>query len=139
VYETYRRDGAGPAMRKLEVGAGLSGGPQQERAVTQSAPPPGMQEVFGRIMGSLDFFMAHGVKPISFYLPDVAALRAVSVCVIVGVGETSTGQLAQRSAVALVERPATTPVLFPGDHGGYGGQPAAFVERLQQALSAPSA
>ena len=97
MYETYRRDGAGPAMRKLEVGAGLSGGPQQERAVTQSAPPPGMQEVFGRIMGSLDFFMAHGVKPISFYLPDVAALRAVSVCVIVGVGETSTGQLAQRS------------------------------------------
>jgi hypothetical protein len=120
VYETYRRDGAGPAMRKLEVGAGLSGGPQQETAVTQSAPPPGMQEVFGRIMGNLDFFMAHGVKPISFYLPDVAALRAVSVCVIVGVGETST-------------------VLFPGDHGGYGGQPAAFVERLQQALSAPSA
>jgi len=59
--------------------------------------------------------------------------------VLVGVGEASTGQLAHRNAVALAERLATTPVLFPGDHGGYGGQPAAFAERLQQVLSAPNA
>jgi hypothetical protein len=45
-------------MRKLEAGAGLSGGSQQEQAVTQPAPPPEMQELFGRIMGNLDFFMA---------------------------------------------------------------------------------
>ncbi len=98
-----------------------------------------MQEVFGRIMGNLDFFMAHGVKPISFYVPDVATLRAGPVRVIVGVGESSTGQLAHRAAVALAERLGTTPVTFPGDHGGYGGQPAAFAERLQQVLSAPNA
>jgi pimeloyl-ACP methyl ester carboxylesterase len=135
VYETYRSDGAGPAMRKLEMGAGLSGGPQQVKAATQSAPPPEMQEIFGRIMGNLDFFMAHGVKPISFYVPDVATLRAGSVRVKVGIGETSTGQLAHRAAVALADRLGTAPVFFPGDHGGYGGQPAAFGERLHQVLS----
>lgn len=69
-------------------------------------------------MGNLDFFLTHGVKPISLYVPDVASLRAGSVRIVVGIGETSTGQLAHRTAVALAERFGAVPVTFPGDHGG---------------------
>jgi hypothetical protein len=121
-------------MQKFEVGAGLGGGRQPDEAAPQSPPTPEIQEAFGRMMGNLDFFLAHGVKPISLYVPDVATLRAGSARVVVGVGETSTGQLAHRSAVALAERLGTGPMTFPGDHGGYGRQPAAFSARLHQVL-----
>src|SRR6266436_568763 len=135
VYNTYRTGGVGPAMKRFEAGAGLGGSRRLGEAAPQSPPPPEMQEAFGRIGGNLDFFLAHGLKPISLYVPDVATLRAGSARVVVGVGETSTGKLAHRTAVALAERLRTTPVNFPGDHGGYGGQPAAFAERLHQVLA----
>jgi pimeloyl-ACP methyl ester carboxylesterase len=134
VYDTYRREGVGPAMRKFETGAGLGDSRQPNKAAPQSPPSPEMQEAFGRIMCNLDFFLAYGIRPISQYVPDVATLRAGPVRVVVGVGETSTGQVAHRTAVALAERLGTAPVTFPGDHGGYGSQPAAFAERLHQVL-----
>ena len=133
VYDTYRTDGIVPAMQKFERGAGLGGSPPAEKAAAQN-PPPEMQETFGRIMGNMDFFLAHGLRPIGVYVPDVVALRAGSPRVVVGVGQNSAGQLAHRAAVALAERLGTTPVTFPGDHGGYGAQPAAFAETLHRVL-----
>ena len=130
VYDTYRTHGVRPAMQKFAAGAGLRDGPQPD----QAAPSPQMREAFGRVMRNLDFFLAHGLKPISLYVPDIATLRAGPARIVVGVGETSTGQLAHRTAVALAERLGTTPVTFPGDHGGYGAQPAAFAEKLHLAL-----
>ena len=127
VYDTYRTHGVRPAMQKFAAGAGLRDGPQ-------SPPPPEMREAFGRIMRNLAFFLAHGLQPISLYVPDVATLRAGPARLVVGVGETSTGQLAHRTAVALAERLGTAPVTFPGDHGGYGTQPAAFAEKLHRVL-----
>jgi len=85
-----------------------------------------------RIMGNLDFFLGHGVGPISSYVPDIAALRAGSVRVVAGIGETSVGQLAHRGGVALAERLGTDPVTFPGDHGGFGSHPEAFAEVLHR-------
>ena len=133
VCDTYRKNGIGAAMKKFELGAGLGGSPPPEKAAPQN-PPPEMQAAFGRIMGNLYFFLAHGLKPIGFYVPDVVTLRAGSPRVVVGVGDTSTGQLAHRAAVALAERLGTAPVTFPGDHGGYGAQPAVFAETLHQVL-----
>jgi pimeloyl-ACP methyl ester carboxylesterase len=129
LYDTYCTDGVGPAMQKFMTGTGLGGSPQPG-----NSPPPEAQEAFGRMMGNMDFFFAHGLKPISFYIPDVATLRAGPVRVVVGVGETSAGQLAHRAAVALAEHLGTAPASFPGGHGGYGDQPAAFVERLHEVL-----
>ena len=132
VYNTYRKHGVGPAMLEFEAGAGLSS--RQGNEAASQPPALEMQQALGRIMGNLDFFLAHGLKPISHYVPDVATLSAGPVRVVVGVGETSTGQLAHRTAVALAERLGTAPVTFPGDHGGYGSHPAAFAERLHQVL-----
>jgi pimeloyl-ACP methyl ester carboxylesterase len=129
VYDTYRTAGAGPAMQKFREGAGLGEGPQPE-----SPPPPEMQAAFGRMMSNLDFFMAHGLKPISLFVPDIDALRAGPARVVVGVGAASAGQLAHRAAAALAERLGTGPVSFPGDHIGYGAQPAAFAKTLHQVL-----
>jgi pimeloyl-ACP methyl ester carboxylesterase len=132
VYDTYRREGVGPGMQKFMQVAGLGGGQQRQDAPPPSEPSPEAREAFTRIGGNLEYFLAHGLKPISFYFPDVSALRAASVRVVVGIGETSGGQLAHRTAMALAEKLGTVPVSFPGDHGGYGSHPDAFAEILHR-------
>jgi pimeloyl-ACP methyl ester carboxylesterase len=130
--EIYKVHGAGAAMQKFMASAGLDAPPPKDAP----PPPPEMQEAFGRVMGNLDFFFAHGRKAIVDYVPDVAALKAGAPQIVVGVGKTTTGQTANRAAVALAERLGVDPVVFPGDHGGYGSHPAAFAERLDQAFKA---
>jgi hypothetical protein len=51
--------------------------------------------------------------------------------------------MANRAAVAAAERPGTTPVTFPSNHGGflggeYGqtGEPEAFAATLREVLNA---
>jgi len=94
-----------------------------------------MLETWGRISGNLEYFLAHGIRPISGYAPDVATLRDGSARIVVGIGETSAGQLAHRAAVALAERLGTPPVTFPGDHGGFGSRPGQFAETLHKVLT----
>jgi len=138
LYKTYCRDGVAAATQKFMKAAGLAAAPKRDHGGPQTPPPSEAQEAFRRINSNMAFFFAHGLKPISFYVPQVLTLRAKRVRVFVGVGETSTGQLAYRTAIALSERLGTAPVLFPGDHGGYGGQAAAFAERLDQVLCSAS-
>jgi pimeloyl-ACP methyl ester carboxylesterase len=131
VYNTYMSEGAGAAMQKFMAGAGV-GGPPARRA---EPPSPEMMEAFGRVEGNVNFFLAHGFRPIGMYVPDVSALRAGPTRIVVGVGETSNGTLPYRTAVALAERLGTEPATFPGGHGGYTDNPAGFAEKLDQVLS----
>ena len=52
-----------------------------------------MLEGWRRIVGNSEFFLAHGVRPLTGYVPDVAALRAGSARMMVGIGEASGGSL----------------------------------------------
>jgi pimeloyl-ACP methyl ester carboxylesterase len=134
VYETYRTAGVGPAMQKFMVGAGLASGSPPEGSGPPPPPSPEMQEAFGRIQGNMDFFLAHGLKPISLFVPDVATLRVGTPRIVIGVGEASAGQIAFRCAVALAQQLGTAPVFFAGGHGSYGDQPSEFAEQLHQVL-----
>jgi len=131
VYNTYRSEGVGPAMGKFMAGAGIGGPPPQKA----EPPSPEMAEAFGRVQGNVDFFLAHGFRPISKYRPDVSALLESSSRVVVGVGETSDGSLPYRTSIALAGELGTAPVRFPGGHGGYNEKPAAFAEKLHQVFS----
>lgn len=62
-----------------------------------------------------------------------SALEASKVWVVVGVGAESEGQLARRSALAM--RMGLKPVTFPGGHGGYGEEPGAFAQTLEEVLA----
>ena len=53
---------------------------------------------------------------------------------MVAVGETSHGEIAQRSAVALADRLGTSPITLPGDHAGFMSDPVAFADRIRQVL-----
>jgi pimeloyl-ACP methyl ester carboxylesterase len=134
IYETYLREGAGPAMEQFMAAAGMD----------ESSPPvemsPEAQEFMSQQMArmeqNLDFFFAHYLLPITSYVPDVAALREGSTRVVVGVGEDSVGQETYDTALALAERLGTPAATFPGDHVGMATQPEAFAERLHGVLQA---
>jgi len=128
IHAVFRCEGVGPAMQKFAQLAGMSGGPQPPRA---SREEDSASEMSARIGANMDYFFAHGLRPISFYMPDVSAL-GVFTRVAVGVGEDSVGQLAYRSAIALAEKLGSAPVVFPGGHGGYGDHPAAFAQALHR-------
>ena len=135
VYDAYRAEGIGSAMQKFMQMAGMGDGPpRQDGPPGQGAPPPEAMAAMARIGANMDYFLAHGIRPISFYTPDVPALRAGPVRVVVGVGESSKGQLAYRAAGALAEALEAETVTFPGDHGGYGAHPQAFAETLDWVL-----
>jgi pimeloyl-ACP methyl ester carboxylesterase len=128
----YKAHGAGAAMQKFMASAGLGTPPPKDAP----PPPPEAQEAFGRMMGNMDFFFGHGRKAIVDYVPDIATLKTGPTRIVIGVGETTKGQTAHRAALALAERLGTEPVVFPGDHGGYGSHPDAFAKRLEQVFRA---
>jgi pimeloyl-ACP methyl ester carboxylesterase len=130
--QTYRTQGVEAGLKRFEAVIGMAERPPEP---PPGEPTPEMLESWARISGNLEFFLAHGIRPITGYTPDVAALRGGSARIVVGIGETSVGQMAHRAAVALAERLGTPPVTFPGDHGGFGSQPGRFAEALHKVLS----
>jgi pimeloyl-ACP methyl ester carboxylesterase len=130
-YQTWRTQGVEAGMKKFEAVIDPEGASYEQ---PQVEPTPEMLEMWGRISGNLEYFLAHGIRQISGYAPDVAALRAGPARIVVGIGENSSGQLAHRAAVALAERLGTPPVTFPGDHGGFGSRPGPFADTLHKVL-----
>ncbi len=134
VYDTYRREGAESAMQKWAVGVGLD----------VVGPPPGAElpphvaATMKRMAGNQDLFFAHEVLPFTRYVPDLPRLSAHKDRIVLAGGHDSreqlAGQLAYRPAALLAERFGTQVVDFPGDHGGYGAQPAAFAAKLREVL-----
>ena len=130
VYETYRSEGAGPAMARFMSRAGLKPPP----------PPPSgdvpkeMTEAMGRMGKNVELFLAHGLRPIGVYVPDVETLKRGTTRVVVAGGEESRGAPAYQAGAALAQRLGSPLVHFPGDHGGFMRQAPAFAEKLHEVL-----
>jgi pimeloyl-ACP methyl ester carboxylesterase len=132
IYDTYRSDGAEKAMEKFMAHAGLGGAPGPEAEAPRWEPSP---EQLERMRVTTSHFLAHLLRPTTRYRPDIPALRAARTRIVVAVGAGSTGQLANRTAVALADRLGTPAVEFPGDHGGFAALPEQFGRVLDQALT----
>src|SRR6266487_166822 len=96
------------------------------------SPPP---EQVARMRATNEAFLAHLLRPTTYYQPDIEALKASPTRIVVGRGATSTGQLPNRTAVALADRPGTTVVDFPGDHVGFVVFSEQFGRVLHQVLT----
>jgi pimeloyl-ACP methyl ester carboxylesterase len=131
IYDTYRAGGADKAMQKFMAHAGLGGAPAEADAPHWEPSP----EQMSRMRATTEVFLAHLIRPTTRYRPDLETLRAASTRVVVAVGATSKGQLANRSAVALAEQLGTPVVEFPGDHGGFAARPDQFGRALDQVLA----
>lgn len=125
LHESYRTEGTAVAMSRFLVQIGVI--PPE-----MAGQPLPMSEEDLRDDG---YFLDKVIRNVAPAQPDLVALRATGVRLVVAAGETSTGQLANRTAVALAEQLDTELVLFPGDHGGYAQEPESFAAHLRKALA----
>ncbi|QVQ51221.1 alpha/beta hydrolase [Spiractinospora alimapuensis] len=147
VYDTYLRHGVDAAMAKFFRDNALDDPDSGETATATATEgeEEGEQEpdalsaedvaTFERIAGNFEYFLAHGLLPLSTYQPDVARLRNGPVPVVVGLGEDSQGQLIDEIGRALAAALDVTPVIFPGDHVGYGPHAAEFARVVERVLA----
>lgn len=142
IRETYLGKGHGPAMAKF-IKIVSYPGPIPTDYLDQPDPDPAMFHLPSADDGSRnDPLLGQNMITSTHYLPDIDALRAAATRIVIGIGATSNGQLAQRGAIALAERLGLTPVTFPGGHDGflggeYGqrGEPDAFAAKLREVLA----
>jgi pimeloyl-ACP methyl ester carboxylesterase len=142
IHVTYQRSGFGPAMAKF-IALVSHEGPLPSGYADQPAPDPAMFGLPAEDDGARnDPLVGQNIVSCAYYQHDFDALRAASTRVVIAVGTESGQQIAGRAAVAVAERLGTTPVTFPGGHGGflggeYGqtGEPDAFAETLHKVLT----
>jgi pimeloyl-ACP methyl ester carboxylesterase len=134
IYDTYQEGGVEPAIQQFMVLTGL--GAPGPRAALAPELQEAMAHRMARMQKNVEFFLARYMLPVTTYVPDDATLRAASSRVVVGVGETSRGELAHDTALALADHLGTTAVTFPGDHSGFLTHPELFAQRLDEVLRA---
>jgi pimeloyl-ACP methyl ester carboxylesterase len=119
-------------------------GPFTPEMATGPGPDPAMFGMPAEDDGTrTDPLLAQNLITCTHYQPDIERLEHASTTIVIAVGEGSGRQLARRGGEAVAAQLGLTPVLFPGDHGGflggeYGqtGDPDAFAVRLHEVLDA---
>ena len=126
IIATFHSNGVPAAMAKFMANAGFDVKPEGAPVVSEPSPD---QIAHGTR------FLAHELRGTARYVPDIAALPRGPAEVVVGIGAASGGLLTYRTSVALADQLGTSPVEFPGDHGGFIGQPAEFAQTLRAVLA----
>jgi pimeloyl-ACP methyl ester carboxylesterase len=154
IEDAYRGYGSGAAWGKF-VSLVMHDGPVTEAGVSPTAWPPAGDgsadtqtqagedsdggetppEPSGKQQVDDELFFLHMLKPFTRYQPLIEVLRWGGPRVVVAVGAASGNEIARRSAEALAERLETPPTVFPGDHGGFMADPAAFAATIRQVLT----
>jgi pimeloyl-ACP methyl ester carboxylesterase len=124
IVETFHAHGVGAAWMKFMANAGFDIG---------DVPPPPVKPSPQDVADSARFF-DHELRPTTRYVPDIPALTASPARIVVGVGEDSGHLVTHRTSTALASRLGSVPVEFPGDHGGFLGEPEKFAARLTEVL-----
>jgi pimeloyl-ACP methyl ester carboxylesterase len=131
VYQTYQASGVPAAMEKFRVGVGFPAGRRQD----EGNPSPEVAEMMARIQRNLTFWLENELRSYPRYMPDIAALKALSDRVVLAGGLDSQNQFPYRPNVVLAEQLGTTIANFAGGHVGYSTHPAEFAARLHDVLT----
>ncbi len=142
VYDSYHQHGWGAGMAHFIALVSLRG-PVPADFASQPAPDPATFGMPTEDNGARDDLMlGSNILTITGYRPDIDGLRASSTRIVIAVGAGSAGELAHRGGEAVAELLGTTPVTFPGDHGGFlggeygqSGVPDEFAARLRDVLA----
>jgi pimeloyl-ACP methyl ester carboxylesterase len=129
IIETFHAAGMQAAWYKFMVNAGFD----MTMPSTRPADPPEPTEDDLREAAR---FFDHELRPTTRYLPDIDALKISTARVVIGIGADSGTLLTYRTSIALCGQLGSTPVEFPGDHGGFLGAPTEFAETLRKVLAA---
>lgn len=136
LYDTYVKEGVDAAMGMFFAMNGLEeAGGDAAAAPPQLEMPPEEAETFARVSGNFEYWLAHGMLPLSLFTPDIAALKSGKPRIVVAIGEASAGQPIEEMSLALTSKLGIAPTTFPGDHMGFGPQAAAFAEALHTSFA----
>ncbi|CAN7480910.1 alpha/beta hydrolase [Devosia sp. LjRoot16] len=135
LYDTYVKDGVDAAMGMFFSMNGLEEAGDATEAPPEFEMPPEEAETFARVSGNFEYWLAHGMLPLSLYTPDVATLKAGSPKIVVAIGVASAGQPIEEMSLALTNTLGIAPTKFPGDHMGFGPQAAAFADALHSSFA----
>ena len=127
IIETFHAAGMEAAWYKFMVMAGFD--------MTMLEKMPAEPEPTEQDRREAARFFDHELRPTTRYLPDIDALKNGPSRVVIGIGADSGRLLTYRTSVALYGLLGSTPVEFPGDHGGFLGAPTDFAETLRQVLA----
>jgi pimeloyl-ACP methyl ester carboxylesterase len=99
-------------------------------------PEPMFQAMFGgepdpQALADERFQNEHMFNPTVDWQPDLETLRSVRTRIVIGIGDRSTGQLCERTSLALAGLLDLEPVRFPGGHTGFVEDPVGFAARLR--------
>jgi pimeloyl-ACP methyl ester carboxylesterase len=130
IIETFRTEGLHSAWYQFMVTAGFDMSGPGEGAPVVAPPEPTEQEIREAAR-----FFEHELRPTTRYLPDVDVLKNSPSRVVIGIGADSGPLLTYGTSVALGGLLGSTPVEFPGDHGGFLGAPLEFADTLRTVLS----
>lgn len=132
LHETYKRDGVEAAMGQFFAENGLDG--DDPEGPPGFDMPPEAAETFARVSGNFEYWLAHGMLPLSSYQPRLDALRSGQPRIIVAIGEQSAGQPIEAMGKALAAELGIVPTPFPGDHMGFEVDAAGFATALDRAF-----
>lgn len=135
LHDTYVREGVEAAMRKFFTENGLEIEMGEPGGSPASAMAPEAAETLARVSGNFEYWLRHGLLPLSRFLPDVTTLRGGSPRVVVGLGRESVGLPIHAMGSALAAVLGSAPVEFPGDHMGFESHAESFAEVLRDALA----
>lgn len=127
IIDTFHRDGLEAAWMHFMRNAGFD-------IALDDAPPTAEEPSADEIRQTARFFDID-LRPTTRYLPNVDALKAGPSRVVIGIGVNSGNLLTYRTSTALCELLGSTPVEFPGDHGGFLEAPTEFADTLRQVLA----
>ncbi|CAM3552420.1 alpha/beta hydrolase [Nocardiopsis gilva] len=129
VRDTFRTQGAGPAMARFSEGLG------ERPAEKATEIPPEIQEMAPRMHANMPVFLEHMLCPFTGTVPDVAALQGVPHKLVPAVGRDSRGQVPLYGpATRLGELLGIEVVEFPGGHVGCTEHPKEFAKQLLASL-----
>jgi len=127
IVDTFHRDGFGAAWMHFMRNAGYD--------VSPDDAPSGPAEPSEDEVRQAARFFEIDLLPTTRYRPDVDALKNSPSRVVIGIGADSGRLLTYRTSVALCELLGSTPVEFPGDHGGFLEAPTEFADALRTVLT----
>jgi pimeloyl-ACP methyl ester carboxylesterase len=130
IIDTFRTNGLQAAWFQFMMTAGFDMSAPADGAPVEAPPEPTEQDIREAAR-----FFNHELRPTTRYLPNVDALKNGPSRVVIGVGADSGRLLTYGTSVALCELLGSTPVEFPGDHGGFLGAPTEFADVLRKVLA----
>jgi pimeloyl-ACP methyl ester carboxylesterase len=130
IIATYLAEGSAAAWREFMAVAEIAV-PEDDVHV---APPPEPDRNPQAIADERHFFL-HELRPTTRFQPDLDALLAGSAGIVVGIGQSSAGELCDRTSRALAAALGIEPTMFPGSHIGFAEDPPAFAARLRELLT----